>query len=128
MSLMVLFTLFSIGNIAKKLASNIAPQTTAKSVNTFVRGFFMQHYKLQSRIFLYCNLLEYKKHGKKSINCPESGFFDYANIGPLLEENAGTLTTERRTVFIPTRPDYPGDMGYIDLEELKAGKEVKYLL
>ena len=96
------------------------------NVYELVRAFFMQHHNLQSNIFLYCNILQYKNHGKRDRRCLTSGLFYYGIVNELTEITEPPYYSQERFVFIPTRPEYPGDTGYINLQSLAAGNEVWY--
>ena len=112
------------GTVAEDLASSIEGKNEVFNVYELVRGFAMQHYNLQSNIYLYCNILEYKNHGQRNRRCLTSGFFDYAILNELTEITEPPYYTQSRFVFIPTRPERPGDTGYINLPSLAAGNEV----
>ena len=116
--------IFYPGNIAQKLASSIKGKNKVLDVYDLIRGFFMEHNRLQSNIYLYCNILQYKYHGKRDKLCPTSGFFDYEKLDRLTEIKEPQYYKQDRYVFIPTSPEHPGDSGYINLPSLAAGNQV----
>ncbi|XP_028406176.1 uncharacterized protein LOC114528698 [Dendronephthya gigantea] len=116
------------GVIAKDLASSIEGKNEVFNVYDLVRGFAMQHHNLQSNIYLYCNILQYKNHGRRDRRCLTSGFFDYAILNELTEITEPPYYTQSRYVFIPTRPERVGDTGYINLPSLAAGNDVIFQL
>lgn len=116
------------GNIAKKLAMSIkTADEDVLDASELMRGFFIEHYRLQSEGLVYCDILRYKNHGIKNDLCPESGFVDYGNLGRMSIVKM-KFDYESRYVHLPTRPAYPGDKGFINLPSLAAGNAVTFQL
>jgi hypothetical protein len=89
-----------------------------------VASLWNTYYHLQSNIYLYCNILQYKYHGKRDKLCPTSGFFDCNKVEDLTSIKEPHYYKQERYVFIPISPEYPGDSGYINLPSLAAGNQV----
>lgn len=115
------------GNIAKKLSKDISVKNDRLKASTLLLGFFMTQYKLQFEASLYCDKWQYINQGIKIKPCMNKDFFDEHRIDDLLTYDFGTLYHEdERFVFIPTKAQYQGDTGFINLPSLAAGNPVTF--
>lgn len=128
------------GNVAKKLSQSITVSNDLLHASQLMLGFFMTQYRLQSHASLYCDKLEYLNQGKKVTDCRESqrrpaiiclntGLFTNADINDIIVCNPDiTYHFDKRYVYIPTRPQFNGDTGYINLPSLAKGNSVTFRL
>jgi len=117
-------------NIAGRLAANIKGKGDFLHATELTVGLFMMQHKLQQVASLYCDVIEYKQLGKPSSACSTvNGIFTKENVDALIAytENAPYNEVERE-VDIPTRPQFEGDTGYVDLPALARGEEVIFRL
>ena len=92
-------------------------------------GFFMTQYRLQSHAALYCDKLEYLNQGKKLEECSSTGFFTKNHLDELIAyDPETTYDLDERFVYIPTRPQFAGDQGFINLQSLAKGDAVTFRL
>lgn len=87
-------------------------------------GFFKTQNRLQTEASTYCNKLEYMNQGEAISVCKQkdSGLFSEADLDDLVAYNPQiNYHLEERFVYIPTRPQFSGDQGFIDLRRLKRG-------
>ncbi|KAK3736367.1 hypothetical protein QZH41_006142 [Actinostola sp. cb2023] len=118
------------GNLAERLAQNIKGKGDFLDGTQLVIGLFMMQHKLQKAASLYCDVIEYKQLGKRASACSTvNGIFTKENVDALIAytENAPYNEVERE-VDIPTRPQFEGDTGYVDLPALARGEEVIFRL
>ena len=117
------------GNIAKKLASEITVTNDLLKASTLMLGFFMTQYRLQSEAFLYCDKLEYINQGKRIRACSKREFFHDFSLDDLIAYDAGTnYHLDERFVYVPTKPQFRGDAGFINLPSLADGNPVTFRL
>lgn len=86
-------------------------------------GFFKTQTRLQSEASTYCNKLEYMNQGEPIDVCKQKkGLFSEADLDDLVAYNPEiSYHLEERYVYIPTRPQFSGDQGFIDLRRLQTG-------
>ena len=128
------------GNVAKKLSQSITVSNDPLDASQLMLGFFMTQYRLQSHASLYCDKLEYLNQGEKITDCSVSqgrktticlptGFFTNEDIDNIIACNPDTTyDADERFVYIPTRPQFNGDTGYINLPSLAKGNSVTFRL
>lgn len=113
------------GNIARKLSEDIEVKNDHLKASTLLLGFFMTQYRLQFEASLFCDKWQYLNQGNQIKPCMSKDFFDEHRIDDLLTYDFGTLYHEdERFVFIPTKAQYQGDTGFINLPSLAAGNPV----
>ena len=119
------------GNVAKKLAASIGRQTNDMfKAHQLLGGFLMTQLFIQSQAFLYCDKLEYRNEGQTVGPCsPESGLFTNSDLDNLVAftDHRHYISIER-TVHIPSRPQYSGDLGFINVYTLATNKTVSFRL
>ena len=119
------------GNVAKKLADSIKGQKNNMfKAHQLLGGFLMTQHFIQSQAFVYCDKLEYKNEGQTVGPCsPESGLFTNSDLDKLVAfiEHEHYVSIER-TVYIPSRPQYSGDLGFINVHTLATNKTVSFRL
>lgn len=117
------------GNIAKKLSESIAVKNDPLKLSTLLLGFFMTQYRLQFEAALYCDKWQYLNQGQIIKPCMSKEFFDEHRLDDLLSYDFGTHYHEdERFVFIPTKAQFQGDTGFINLPSLTAGNPVTFRL
>ena len=117
------------GNVAEKLAESITVSNDLLDASKLMLGFFMTQYRLQSQAALYCDKLEYLNQGKIIRACSSTGFFTGDNLDNLIAYDPDTTyDVDERFVYIPTRPQFPGDQGFINLPALAKGEPVTFRL
>lgn len=117
------------GNVAMKLAESITVSNDLLDASKLMLGFFMTQYRLQSQAALYCDKLEYLNQGKKIAPCSSTGFFSENNLDNLIAYDPDTTyDVDERFVYIPTRPQFNGDEGFINLPSLAKGEPVTFRL
>lgn len=115
------------GNVAKKLAKSISVSNDLLSASQLLLGFFMTQYRLQSHVLLYCDKLEYLNEGKAITPCKQpTGFYTKDDLVGIIGYDADRATKSEveRFVYIPTRPEFKGDKGFINLPSLAKGNSV----
>ena len=118
------------GNIAKKLSQSIEVSNELLKSSQLMLGYFMTQYRLQSSASLYCDKLEYKNQGKKVKVCStENGYFTPSDLDDLIAYKPDTTYhLDERFVYLPTRSQFPGDTGFINLQSLAEGNPVTFRL
>ena len=117
------------GNIAKKLSESISITNDRLKASTLMLGYFMTQYRLQFEANLYCEKWQYLNQGKRIKPCSDEDFFDEHSLDDLLTYDFGTHYHEdERFVFIPTKAQFQGDSGFINLPSLAAGNPVTFRL
>ena len=118
------------GNIAKKLSAEIKVPNSVLKGSTLMLGYFMTHHRLQSEASLYCDKLEYRNQGEKIEVCsPGNGLFSPSDLDDLIAYNPDTTYhLDERFVYIPTKPQFMGDTGFISLLRLAEGSTVTFRL
>lgn len=115
------------GNIAKKLAEDIDVKNDRLKPEKLLQVFFMTQYRLQFEASLYCDKLEYLNQGQTVTPCNGKDFLDNRKLEDLLSYDFGTQYHEaERFVYIPTKPQFPGDTGFISISELAKGEPVSF--
>ena len=116
------------GNVANKLAKSIGSSNLLDD-SKMMLGFLMTQYRLQSHASFYCNKLEYLNQGRKINECAKPGFFSKHDLTTLVAYRPDSAYHEdERFVYIPTRPQFNGDKGFIDLPALKESNTVIFRL
>ena len=118
------------GNVAKKLADSLTYSKDNLHANQLMRGFLMAQIRLQSQASLYCEILEYKQQGRQVDVClTKDGHFNKRQLETLIaySDNSPHDTIDRYA-YIPTRPQFPGDTGFINLPALGRGEKVTFRL
>lgn len=117
------------GHVAKKLSQSIMVSNDRLKASTFMLGFFMTQYRLQFEASLYCDKLQYLNQGKNIKPCTSEDFFDEHGLDDLITYDYGTHYHEdERFVYIPTRAQFQGDTGFINLPSLAEGNAVAFRL
>lgn len=119
------------GNVAKKLSESIDVSNDVLESSKLMLGLFIIQHRLQSEAALYCNKLEYRNLGKRLDDCsPESGFYTEENLDNIIAFDAKRISyfEEEKFVYIPTRPQFNGDTGFINLPSLAEGHLVTFRL
>lgn len=120
------------GNIAKRLSMSVSQGTTdIVSAKQLMIGFFTMQNNFQRTASLYCDILEYRRHGRRTVDaCSQrNAFFETKDLDALInyKDNSAIIETERE-VYIPTRAQFPGDSSYIDLRALSIGETTSFRL
>lgn len=119
------------GNVAKKLADSIQGQERDMfRADQLLGGFLMTQVYLQSHAWLYCDKLEYKNEGQRVQPCsPETGLFTDSELDNLVAfTDHQTYVSVERTVYIPSKPQYSGDLGFINIYALAKEKTASFRL
>lgn len=119
------------GNVAKKLADYIQNQEQDMfRADQLLGGFLMTHAFLQSHAWLYCDKLEYKNEGRRVQPCsPETGLFTSDELDNLVAFTDHQMyVSVERTVYIPSKPQYSNDLGYINIQALAQEKTASFKL
>nr|CCA25322.1 AlNc14C290G10228 [Albugo laibachii Nc14] len=96
-------------------------------------GVMTSHANLLQAIIQYCDELTYKSGGNPISVCEATVYqlkpISSAQIELLASYEASTSTEAIRVIAtIPTRPQFPGDTGYLPLGKLMRGEKVPFLL
>ena len=117
------------GHVAKKLSQSITVSNDRLKASTFMLGFFMTQYRLQFEASLYCDKLQYLNQGKEIKPCTSGEFFDEHRLDDLIAYDYGTHYHEdERFVYLPTKAQFHGDTGFINLPSLAEGNPVTFRL
>lgn len=118
------------GNIAKKLSASITVSNDLLKASEVMTVFFMAQNRLQSLAFLYCDILEYRQLGREVDFCwTRSGLFTMTNLENLIAYiDPSTYVDFDKYVYIPTRPQFPGDTGFISVPALAKGETIIFRL
>ena len=119
------------GNIAKKLADSIKGQKNDMfKADQLLSGFLMTQNFIQSQAWLYCDKLEYKNEGQRVQPCsPEMGLFTNSDLDNLVAfTDHQTYISIERTVHIPSKPQYRGDLGFINIHTFAKEKTASFRL
>ena len=118
------------GNIAKRLAKNIKGKGDVLEATDLMIGFLMAQNRVQTHSSLYCDKLEYQQLGKHVEACSTvNGLFSKENIDLLIAyTDHSRYDRFHRDVYIPTKPGFHGDTGYIDVNSLSKGESVLFKL
>lgn len=118
------------GNIAKKLSQSIAVSNELLKSSQLMLGYFMTQFRLQSAASLYCDKLEYNNQGKRVKVCsPETGYFTPNDLDDLIAYKPDTTYhLDERFVYLPTRSQFKGDKGFVNLQSLAEGNSITFRL
>ena len=119
------------GNVAKKLADSIQQQQNDMfKADQLLGGFLMAQIFIQSQAWLYCDKLEYQNEGQRVQPCsPEIGLFTNNDLDNLVAfTDHQTYISIERTVHIPTKPQYSGDLGFINIYSFVKEKTASFRL
>ena len=120
------------GNVAKKLADSIQGQEDdIFKADQLLGGFLMSQQFMQSHAWLYCDKLEYKNEGQRVQACsPRTGLFTNHDLDNLVafKTEYQTQMSVVRTVHIPTKPQYEGDLGFINIQRFAREKKASFRL
>ena len=120
------------GNVAEKLAASIQAGKTGEifKADQLLGAFLMAQNSIQSQAWLYCDKLEYKDGGQRVQPClPETGLFTNDDLDNLVAfTDHQTYIFIERTVYIPSRPQHNGDLGFIDIRTLARKKMASFRL
>ena len=120
------------GNVAKKLADSIQGQEDdIFKADQLLGGFLMSQQFMQSHAWLYCDKLEYKNEGQRVQACsPRTGLFTNHDLDNLVafKTEYQTQMSVVRTVHIPTKPQYEGDLGFINIQRFASEKKASFRL
>ena len=119
------------GNIAKKLSGSIASvNEDMYQADQLLGGFLMTQLFIQSQVWLYCDKLEYQNEGERVQPCsPVTGLFTNNELDNVVAFKAHqTYVSIERTVHIPSKPQYYGDLGFINIPTLERNKAASFRL
>ena len=119
------------GNVAKKLSLSIAEvDNDMYKADQLLGGFFMTQLFIQSQVWLYCDKLEYQNEGERVQPCsPVTGLFTNNELDNVVAFKAHqTYVSIERTVHIPSKPQYYGDLGFINIPTFARNKAVSFRL
>ena len=93
-------------------------------------GFFMTQIFLQSQAWLYCDKLQYRNNGKpvEACNTANGVFTNNALDNIVAYTDHDTYASIERTVYIPSIPQFDGDLGYISISSLAEHKTTTFRL
>ena len=119
------------GNVAKKLAASIQGQANDLfKADQLLGGFLMTQIFIQSHAWLYCDKLEYRNEGTSVQPCsPETGLFTNSDLDNLVAftDHQNYISIER-TVYIPSKPQHNGDLGFINIQTFAREKTASFRL
>ena len=116
-------------HIGTELAKTIDIDTNHGRYSELMLIFFKTQSRLQSEASLYCDKLEYLNHGKTIVACSSKELFTESEIDSLIAYEPNTFyDIEERFVYLPTKPQFPGDEGYINLASLAPNRKVTFRL
>ena len=119
------------GDVAKKLADSIQrQQDDTFKADQLMAGFLMTQVFIQSQAWIYCDKLEYKNEGQRIRPCsPETGLFTNSDLDNLVAyTDHQTYVSIERTVHIPSKPQYSGDLGFINIHTFARDKTASFRL
>lgn len=119
------------GDVAKKLADSIQTQQNDMfKADQLMAGFLMTQIFIQSQARLYCDKLEYRNEGRRIRPCsPETGVFTNSDLDNLVAyTDHQTYISIERTVHIPSKPQYSGDLGFINIHTFARDKTASFRL
>ena len=119
------------GNVAKKLSGSIAKvDNDVYKADQLLGGFLMAQLFIQSQAWLYCDKLEYQNEGQRVSPCSSAtGLFTDSELDDIVAFTAHqTYVSIERTVHIPSKPQYYGDLGFINIPTLAKNKAVSFRL
>jgi len=119
------------GDVAKKLADSIqTQQNDTFKADQLMAGFLMTQVFMQSQAWLYCDKLEYQNEGQRVRPCsPATGLFTDSDLDNLVAyTDHQTYISIERTVHIPSKPQYSGDLGFINIHTFAREKTASFRL
>ena len=119
------------GNVAKKLSASITEvNDDMYKADQLLGGFLMTQLFIQSQAWLYCDKLEYQNEGQRAQPCsPVTGLFTNNELDNIVAfESHETYVSIERTVHIPSKPQYYGDLGFINIPTLLRNKAASFRL
>ncbi|KAJ7393034.1 hypothetical protein OS493_008320 [Desmophyllum pertusum] len=119
------------GNVAKKLANSIqGQQGDLLKADQLLGGFLMTQTFLQTQAWLYCDKLEYKNEGRRVQPCsPQTGLFTNSELDNVVAfTDHQTYISIERTVHIPSKPQFSGDLGFINIHTFSREKTASFRL
>lgn len=119
------------GNVAKKLSDAISKvNNDIYTADQLLGGFLMTQLLIQSQAWLYCDKLEYLNEGRRVQPCsPVTGLFTNNELDNIVAfKSHQTYVSIERTVHIPSKPQYYGDLGFINIPTLVRNKAASFKL
>lgn len=119
------------GNVAKKLSTAIQQEDAdLLQADQLLAGFFMTQNFLQSQAWLYCDKLQYRNVGKPVQACvTPNGVFTNSELDNIVAyTDLDRYTSIERTVYIPSKPQFDGDLGFISISSLEELKTTTFRL
>ena len=116
------------GNTAKKLTQSIEELNEPLESSQLMLGYFMTQSQMQFSASLYCDKLEYNNQGKRIKVClPQNGIFTRRDLDDLMAYKPDTTYhLDERFVYLPTRPQFRGDKGFVNWQLLAEGSPVTF--
>lgn len=116
-------------HIGRKLSRNMDITFNSGTYSDLMLIFFKSQSRLQDEASLYCNKLEYLNHGQSIFACNSTDLFIEQDIDNLIAYEPNThYDIEERFVYIPTKEQFHGDQGYINLATLEKEHKVSFRL
>lgn len=117
------------GQIGKELSKGMVMTTPSNRYSNLMSFFFRTQSRLQLEASLYCDTQEYLNHGRRIYGCSSNDLFTVTEIENLITYEPDThYDIEERFVYIPTKPQFHGDEGYINLATLAKEHKVSFRL
>lgn len=118
-------------NLANKLADSIGKQETDLfQAHELLAGFLMSQIFIQSQAWLYCEKIGYLNEGQKDRVCStQTGLFTNNDLDNLVAftDHQSYISVDR-TVFISSKPQSNGDLGFINIQKLAKEKKAYFKL
>lgn len=117
------------GNVGKKLSTSIDVLNDVLESSKLMLGFFITQHRLQHEAAVYCDKIEYRLQGKRLDDCsPSSGFFSKENLDNIISFDLKKISyfEENKFVYLPTKPQFKGDTGFINIPSLAQGNSVTF--
>lgn len=116
-------------HIGRELSRAINIKSSSGRYSDLMLIFFKAQSRLQSEASLYCEKLEYLNHGKSIVACSSGNLFTETDIDSLIAYEPNThYEIEERFVYLPTKRQFHGDEGYINLATLAEERKVSFRL
>lgn len=117
------------GNVGKKLSTSIDALNDVLESSKLMLGFFITQHRLQHEAAVYCDKIEYRLQGKRLDDCSRSsGFFSKENLDNIISFDLKKISyfEENKFVYLPTKPQFKGDTGFINIPSLAQGNSVTF--
>lgn len=117
------------GNVGKKLSTSIDVLNDVVESSKLMLGFFITQHRLQHEAAVYCDKIEKRLQGKRLDDCsPSSGFFSKENLDNIISFDLKKISyfEENKFVYLPTKPQFKGDTGFINIPSLAQGNSVTF--